>query len=150
MPKGANTVVIQENVKKKDNTIIVENIPRKFQNIRKKGFDFRINSILLKKGTRLTPKHIALSAAMNYRKLPVIERPSVAIISTGSELVEPGSLQAKNNIICSSNYGIKTYIESLGGVATDFGIVPDEINSIKKIQICKGVGAFFYVHVDKG
>ena len=132
MPKGANTVVIQENVKKKDNTIIVENIPRKFQNIRKKGFDFRINSILLKKGTRLTPKHIALSAAMNYRKLPVIERPSVAIISTGSELVEPGSLQAKNNIICSSNYGIKTYIESLGGVATDFGIVPDEINSIKK------------------
>jgi molybdopterin molybdotransferase len=108
MPKGANTVVIQENVKKQDNTIIIENTPRKFQNIRKKGFDFRTNSILLKKGTRLTPKHIALSAAMNYRKLSVIERPSVAIISTGSELVQPGSLEAKNNIICSSNYGIKT------------------------------------------
>jgi molybdopterin molybdotransferase len=131
IPKGTNTVVIQENVKKQDNTIKVESTPRKFQNIRKKGFDFKVNSVLLKKGTRLTPKHIALSAAMNYRKLPVIERPSVAIISTGSELVEPESFEANNNIICSSNYGIKTYVEALGGIAADFGIVPDEINSIK-------------------
>lgn len=37
IPKGTNTVVIQENVKKQDNTITVESTPRKFQNIRKKG-----------------------------------------------------------------------------------------------------------------
>ncbi|MDG2186686.1 MAG: molybdopterin molybdotransferase MoeA [Hyphomicrobiales bacterium] len=132
LPKGANTVIIQENVKINANKITLNNSAQKFQNIRKKGLDFKLGDTLIKKGTQLKPKHISLSAAMNYRKLSVFEKPSVAIISTGNELVKPETAGAENKIISSNNYGIKTYVEYLGGTAVDLGIARDNIQSLQK------------------
>ena len=132
LPKGANTVIIQENVKINANKITLNNSAQKFQNIRKKGLDFKLGDTLIKKGTQLKPKHISLSAAMNYRKLSVFEKPSVAIISTGNELVKPETAGAENKIISSNNYGIKTYVEYLGGTAVDLGIARDNTQSLQK------------------
>tara|TARA_Y100000590_G_scaffold420689_1_gene523658 strand:+ start:17506 stop:18693 length:1188 start_codon:yes stop_codon:yes gene_type:complete len=131
IPRGANKVVIQENVKRENNEIIIKAFNSK-SNIRLKGFDFKKGNIILNKGTVLTAKNISISASMNYKKMPVYKKPNVAIISTGNELVNPGLTNSENKIINSSSYGISAYIESLGATPFDYGIVRDDINAIEQ------------------
>ena len=131
MPSGTDTVIIQENTETNAGDVILKKIPQKNENIRKKGFDFKSDDILIRKGTKLTPKHMSLAASMNHTTLVVYRKPKIAIISNGDELVEPGSKDAQNKIISANNYGIKAYLEQLGANVTDFGIAKDNIKSLR-------------------
>ncbi len=131
MPFGTDTVVIQENTKTNTSNLILKKIPKKNENIRRKGFDFKTGDILIKEGTKLTPKHISLAASMNHTTLSVYLKPKIAIISNGNELVEPGSKDSQNKIISANNFGIKAYIEQLGAIAEDHGIAKDDIKSLR-------------------
>ena len=69
MPSGTDTVIIQENTETDASNVILKKIPQKNDNIRKKGFDFKTDDILIRKGTKLTPKHISLAASMKMLKI---------------------------------------------------------------------------------
>ncbi len=138
IPDNLNTVVIQENVTEKNNKITINEKIGAHQHIRKKGFDFQKGDKLIEDGTKIEPRHISLAASMNHTSLLVYKKPTVAIISSGDELVRPGTKFANEKIISSNSYGIKSYIEKLGGVAIDIGIAKDTIEDIqKKIQKAK-------------
>ncbi len=140
IPDNLNTVVIQENVTEKNNKITINEKIGAHQHIRKKGFDFQKGDKLIENGTKIEPRHISLAASMNHTSLLVYKKPTVAIISSGDELVRPGTKFANEKIISSNSYGIKSYIEKLGGVAIDIGIAKDTIEDIqKKIQKAKEV-----------
>ena len=100
VPNGADHIVIQENViKEKGQIIISENeiFPR---HIRNKGIDFFQGEVLIKKGTRLDAMHIGLAAAANFNLLKTYKKPTIAIISNGDELKEPGSKLTPLFLIC--------------------------------------------------
>ncbi len=138
IPDNLNTVVIQENVTEKNNKITINEKIGAHQHIRKKGFDFQKGDKLIEDGTKIEPRHISLAASMNHTSLLVYKKPTVAIISSGDELVRPGTKFANEKIISSNSYGIKSYIEKLGGVAIDIGIAKDTKEDIqKKIQKAK-------------
>jgi len=140
IPDNLNTVVIQENVTEKNNKITINEKIGAHQHIRKKGFDFQKGDKLIEDGTKIEPRHISLAASMNHTSLLVYKKPTVAIISSGDELVRPGTKFANEKIISSNSYGIRSYIEKLGGVAIDIGIAKDTKEDIqKKIQKAKGV-----------
>ncbi len=140
IPDNLNTVVIQENVTEKNNKITINEKIGAHQHIRKKGFDFQKGDKLIEDGTKIEPRHISLAASMNHTSLLVYKKPTVAIISSGDELVRPGTKFANEKIISSNSYGIRSYIEKLGGVAIDIGIAKDTIEDIqKKIQKAKEV-----------
>lgn len=140
IPVNLNTVVIQENVTEKNNKITINEKIGAHQHIRKKGFDFQKGDKLIEDGTKIEPRHISLAASMNHTSLLVYKKPTVAIISSGDELVRPGTKFANEKIISSNSYGIRSYIEKLGGVAIDIGIAKDTKEDIqKKIQKAKGV-----------
>ena len=139
IPDNLNTVVIQENVTEKNNKITINEKIGAHQHIRKKGFDFQKGDKLIEDGTKIEPRHISLAASMNHTSFLVYKKPTVAIISSGDELVRPGTKFANEKIISSNSYGIRSYVEKLGGVAIDIGIAKDTKEDIQnKIHKAKG------------
>jgi len=139
IPENLNTVVIQENVTENNSKITINEKIEANQNIRKKGFDFQKGDKLIENGTILQPRHISLAASMNHTSLLVYKKPTVAIISSGDELVRPGTKFANEKIISSNSYGIRSYVQKLGGVPIDIGIAKDTKEEIqKKINKAKG------------
>ena len=90
MPAGADTIVIKENTRLEGDRVRVLQTPKAGQHVRRAGEDVRIGDALLAAGQVLTPSRIALAAGQGVDRLEVVRRPTVAIFTTGDELVEPG------------------------------------------------------------
>ena len=130
VPQGADHIVIQENAERSGETIITlfdNDAPR---HIRQAGIDFHKGDILLIKGTRLGPMHIAIAAAANHAELPIYKRPIVALIANGDELKAPGSDVSDTDVISSNPAGLGALIRQWGGEVMDTGIASDSVESI--------------------
>jgi molybdenum cofactor synthesis domain-containing protein len=93
LPSGVNAVVMQEDARQlpgKPAHVQFLNRVDAWENIRRRGEDVKRSDGVLAPGDRLTPASLALLAALGVRELQVSRRPIVALLSTGSELVEPG------------------------------------------------------------
>ncbi len=90
MPVGADAVVMKENTRLEGDTVRVLQPPKPGQHVRRAGEDVRIGDALLAAGQMLTPSRIALAAGQGMDRLEVVRRPTVAVFTTGDELVEPG------------------------------------------------------------
>ena len=132
VPDGANLVLMQEDVEADKKFIIVKENFDKKSNIRLEGSDFS-------KGYKvITPlilgaKEISLLAAMNFAHLSVRKKPTVAIISTGDELVFPGESPKPDQIIASNAYGIAALCEECGAEPRILPIAQDNLKSIEYI-----------------
>jgi molybdopterin molybdotransferase len=127
VPDGADAVLLQEDaVLGEDGRITATEAVRAGQHIRRRGLDFARGEIGLPAGTRLGMRQLSLAAAMNHAELSVRRKPRVAIIATGDELSLPGPDLHEDRIVASTGYGLAALIGELGGVALDFGIVPDD------------------------
>jgi molybdopterin molybdotransferase len=129
VPRGADTIVIQENTEQTGGDVIV-NEAAPGRHIRPRGQDFKQGDVLLTCGTRLGPRELMLAAAMNQAELPVRRRPKVAILATGDEVMPPGSELASDQIVSSIPYGLAALIEGHGGEAMSLGIAKDDPESL--------------------
>ncbi|MGJ8625241.1 MAG: molybdopterin molybdotransferase MoeA, partial [Yoonia sp.] len=100
VPRGADHVVIQENITRDGDTITLGNDISRNINIRPQGADFGYN-YEVSAPRNITPADLALIAAMNNPNVSVTRRPKVALISNGDELVMPGGTPAPDQIIAS-------------------------------------------------
>jgi len=133
MPRGANAVVIQENVEVIDKARISVLQPVKAeQNVRGAGLDFRRGDALLPAGIRLNARDIGLAAAANAAELKLRRRPVVAIIATGDELVLPGMKPSADQIVSSNSHAIAAMARHLGAEVINFGIVPDNLKATER------------------
>lgn len=131
LPAGADTIVIQENVRDLgDGAIEVQESASAGRNIRHKGLDFNAGDVLLKKGRVLDAAALSLAASANHPALAVVRRPLVAIIATGDELLPPGSAPGPDQIISSNAYGVAAAAQAVGAHALDLGIAPDRKDAI--------------------
>ena len=130
MPKGADTVVVQEITEREGHTVIIQKPTAKARNVRGQGIDFSEGQILLAKGTRLTGRDLMLAAAMNHPAVNVHRRPKVAVIGTGDELVAPGSKPAPGEIVYSNGFALIAMAEREGAEVSDLGIARDSIEDI--------------------
>jgi len=127
VPEGADCVVIQENVSRVGDKILLEGDaqPVPGRHVRVAGNDFRAGEVLLEYGRRLSGRDIALAAAMNHATLPCSRKPRVAILANGDELVMPGEVPARDQIVSSSPLGLAAEISLWGGLACLLGIARD-------------------------
>ncbi len=138
VPKGADTIVIQENTRRDGSRVTVLKSAGSGQFVRPAGLDFSKGETVLKAGTWLGGRMLGLAAAMNYPELPVRRKPQVAVLATGDELVPPGSRPRKDQIISSNSLAISTLITQFGGISVDLGIAPDDLAEIaERIQQAK-------------
>lgn len=131
VPEGADTVVIQENVRDLGGGRIEMSDPTPAgRNIRRAGLDFSRGDVVLEKGRLLDPAALSLAASANHARLNVVRRPLVAIIATGDELLPPGSELGPDQIISSNAYGVAAVAQSVGARALDLGIAADRKEAI--------------------
>ncbi|RDI56711.1 gephyrin-like molybdotransferase Glp [Microvirga subterranea] len=135
LPDGADSVVIQENTQASDGRVAVTEASAPYRHIRAAGLDFKAGDVLLKTGTRLDARYIALAAAMGHGELSVRRRPRVAILATGDELVRAGAPAGPDQITASSLPATALMVEKAGGEAIDLGIARDTLSSLdERIQ----------------
>ena len=129
VPKGADTVVIQENTEAAPGVVTVKDAAPG-RHIRPRGQDFTKGEVLLRAGTRLGPRELMLAAAMNHAELPVRRKPKVAILATGDEVVPPGTALDRDQIVSSVPAGLAALIEAQGGEPMSLGIAQDTTESL--------------------
>ena len=125
LPAGADTVLMQENARAEGNRVTALQSEPEGRNVRRAGLDFMAGEVPLRRGRRLGASEIALAASMNHAELPVVRRPRVGILSTGDELVPPGSEPGPGQIVASNGYAVAAIVASAGGEPVDLGIAAD-------------------------
>ena len=131
VPKGADAVVMQEYVERRNGSVMFSRKPSADENVRFLGEDFLQGAVLLKRKVNLGPEHLALLAATGHRKVRVCPSPRVAILTTGSELLGPGSKPRPGKIYDSNSILLETLVKKTGGIPFGMGTAGD---TLKKIE----------------
>ncbi len=123
VPQGATRVIIQEDVVRIDDRILLKEGLDTAPHIRPMGQDFRAGDSISPR--RLRPNDLALLAAMNIGSVQATRKPVVAIVATGDELVMPGEDPRPDQIIASNSFALKAMVEAAGGQARLLPIARD-------------------------
>jgi len=138
LPKGTNKVVKVEDTQQITNyECRITNYEKK-SNVAKKGEDVQKGQLILKKGTKIRPQEAAMLASVGKHKVKVTRKPKVAIISTGSELVEPSKKPGFGKIRNSNSSMLLVQLKRRDIDAKYLGIARDNFAATKKL-IKKGL-----------
>jgi molybdopterin molybdotransferase len=142
LPRGADTVVIQEHTSRAGDTVVVGKPTGKGRNVRPRGLDFAAGAVLLRRGRRLSDRDLALAAAMNHPVVPVHRRPKAAVLATGDELVMPGTTPGPGEIVYSNGFATIALASREGCDIVDLGIAPDRLpETVAAIRRASASGA---------
>lgn len=135
LPPGADAVVPFEYcINEGDKVIVLRPVPT-YGNVSRAGEDFRKGDVIVRRGVRLMPWHIAALASANIGRVKVYRKVRVAIINTGNELINLGSDLRSGKIVNSTGLLIESYIKLLNAEPVPLGIVPDNVESIREAVI---------------
>ncbi len=139
LPKGANAVVMLEFTSELNGEVEVFKPTPPGKNVSRRGEDVKKGDVVLNRGEKLSPREIALCAALGIKKLKVIKRPRVAILSTGDELLEPGEEHKPDKIYDANSFSLYALCKEENAITNRIGILPDDYNKIKsKIESLMG------------
>ncbi|MCL1786627.1 MAG: molybdopterin molybdotransferase MoeA [Defluviitaleaceae bacterium] len=132
VPAGADAVVMIEYVENfGENGIAVYSPVAAFDNMVEIGDDMQADTLLLTRGSVLSPKNIGALAAIGMTKVPVYGRSKVTIISTGDELVALGDDVPHGKIRDISSYSLQAMAAQGGLQVVDAAVLPDDINVLE-------------------
>ncbi|MEM9304369.1 MAG: gephyrin-like molybdotransferase Glp [Pseudomonadota bacterium] len=130
IPAGADTVVRQEDCEATDGAVLVHRNPARGANIRPAGQDVRHGEPILAAGTRLGPAELGLLASLGVAEVRLRRRLAVGILSTGEELVPPGSPAAPGQRHDANSALLCGLVGAWGMRARPLGIIGDDREAI--------------------
>ena len=132
MPDGADAVVMVEETERDgpDVRVLTPVYPR--QNVGRKGADISIGQTVLRAGDLLNPSRIGALAALGVSDVQVYERPTVAILSTGNEIVDPGQPLEPGQIYDINKFTLTTIVREHGGNPRAFATAQDTIEALER------------------
>ena len=130
VPDDADWVVLQEDVARAGDHVVLGDRLEHGANIRAAGQDFRAGD-RIDAPRRLSPADLALIAAMNVAEVTVTRRPVVALIATGNELVMPGEAPGPDQIIASNSFALAAMAEAAGAEVRMLPIARDTETSLR-------------------
>lgn len=133
VPEGADLVVMKEYIEKMGPDQILCTTESSSTNICYVGEDVKAGEIVMQTGDIITPAHIAILASVGCVKPLVYARPSIAIISTGDELIEPNVRPVISKIRNSNSYQLLAQAQQLGITPEYLGIVPDNEKALRNV-----------------
>ena len=131
MPKGANTVVMQEDVHLTNDSVTFPSHYKAHSNWRPQGEDVKAGEVIINQGQLIRPQDIGLAAAAGQAQLRVYNKVRVALFSTGNEVYELGQELPEDGIYDVNRYLLKALLTSLHCEVTDLGILADDFSTIR-------------------
>lgn len=136
MPAGHDTVVMQEDTQARTaggRTFVA--IPpglKRGANVRRAGEDLEGGEVLLNAGAALRPQELAALASIGVAQVPCFARLKVAIVSTGDEVVRPGTALGEGQVYDANAPMLAALIASTGAIPADLGIFPDDASEVNR------------------
>jgi molybdopterin molybdotransferase len=132
MPTGADAVVrVEDTTSEARSELTILVTPTKGENVRPRGGDMAPGDVIVESGTRLTSRHVASLASAGVDPV-VAELPTVAIMSTGDEIVDhstreltPGTIRDSNRVL------LRAVLAELGVPVVDLGIIGDDPDALR-------------------
>lgn len=131
MPEGFDTVLMQEDCKAGEGTVVIPPGIRRGANRRRAGEDMAQGSTVLTAGRRLRAEDIGLLASLGRREVTVRTALRVAVFSTGDEVREPGVPLEPGCIYDANRFALIAALRELGCGVTDLGILPDRLDAVR-------------------
>ncbi len=126
VPQGADAVVPVEWTDAGIASVRITQAPTAGQHVRRRAEDVKTGDVILEDGRILGPRQVGLLASVGRSQVSARPRPRVVIISTGSELREPGSPLGHDSIYDSNSYMLAAAVRNAGAIAYRVGIVSDD------------------------
>ena len=125
MPKGADTVIMQERVQCEANIIRFTEAPKRTMNVRYAGEDLKLGQVVLTSGHLMRAADLGLFASLGIAKIPVYRKLKVAFFSTGDELASVGQSLETGQVYDSNRYTLHGMLTRMGVEVIDMGAIPD-------------------------
>ena len=132
MPAGADAVVIVEETDSDDDVVRVFMSVNTAQNIGRQGSDIEKGQTVMQPGTLLNASRVGSLAALGLTDVSVFDKPRVAILSTGNEIVEPGQPLEPGQIYDINRFTLAAVVNENGGVAIPYRIAADTIEDLSR------------------
>ena len=150
IPEGYDAVIMIEDViQEDDETVLIYKSPVPWQHIRPIGEDITATEMIIPSNHQISPVDIAALLAGGVMEVTVYKRPKVAILPTGTELVEAGKPLKKGDIIDFNSHMFANLITEWGGEPNRYGITRDDYEELKE-NILKAVSENDVVLVNAG
>jgi molybdopterin molybdotransferase len=132
LPPGADTVVRQEDTSWDNERVRIRVAAAEATNVREAGEDVRAGDRVLDAGTPIRPAEIGMLAALGRTVVAVHQRPRVAVLSGGDELVEPDEPVSGGRIVSSNSYSISAQCREVGAEPVYLGIARDTPEDVER------------------
>lgn len=131
IPPGADAVVMVEDTEAEGDMVKVYKPVYPRQNVSAQGEDIQRGTVILHEGMLLTPGRIGVLAALGIEQVEVYQKPRIAVIPSGNEIVPLDEPLAPGKIYDVNSYTLSALIQENGGIPTIFPIMPDELERVK-------------------
>ncbi|WP_278926324.1 gephyrin-like molybdotransferase Glp [Staphylococcus auricularis] len=129
MPEGADAVVMLEQTTEGEGTFTLRKAFEPGDNVSKKGEETTVGDVVLQKGQHINAGAIAVLATYGYTDVPVYQKPSVAVIATGSELLDVADELEPGKIRNSNGPMVQALAEKIGLNVDTYKIQQDDLES---------------------
>ena len=137
MPQGADAVVMVEETEKAGDAVRILTPVYPRQNVGRQGADIVIGQVVIKNGDVLNPSRIGALAALGVGDVEVFQKPTVAILSTGNEIVDPGTELQPGQIYDINKFTLSTIILEHGAIPKPFATAQDTLDALERaIDAC--------------
>jgi len=133
LPAGADAVVPVEETEEQDGRVRIPAEVTRHQHIRFRGEDVKTGDVAIPAGTLIGPPEINMLASLGEMIVPVYRRARVGIVSTGDELVEPGTPLEPGQIVNSNAFSLAAAVQACGAEPVLLGIARDDCDSHRRL-----------------
>ena len=133
IPGGCDTVVKVEDTGSEGDRVKIFNVPARGEHIRRAGEDVMQGSLVLSRGSILRPAAVGMLSSLKRSVISVSRRPTVAVISTGDELIDVDGELSAGKIVGSNTYSLASLVKDSGGQPLVLGIARDNPEALRSI-----------------
>ena len=131
MPPGPDTVLMQEDCARQDDSVVIPPGIKRGANRRHAGEDIEAGSVVLRQGRRLRAQDVGLAASIGRAALEVRTRLRVALFSTGDEIREVTEELPPGCVYDANRYALAGLLDELGCEVDDLGILQDSVGAVR-------------------